>query len=368
MRVVFWLLFAVAAVWALIAAATRRFQHRIDGEARALLAAAGGPAAVVEAQELEKLPPPVRRWLAVSGTVGRPRATTVRLKQRGEMRTGPDKPWMPVAAEQYFSVDPPGFVWSVNARMMGVLPIAGRDRYADGHGHMLIKLASLLTVADGVGAEIDQGAVLRYLGEIVWFPSAALSDTISWEAIDERSARATMRHAGVTASAVFAFDERGRFASLTADRYMSRGRRTAAREVGHPGHGVANHPGHRDAGAGQCRVEARGGGLRLLPLGDPGRGGQPPGAVRRRAGPAGGGDPMKTDTGLAHDVFRRARHPLDPFFKPRSVAVIGATETPGSVGRTVLREPRRHLVRRHRPPRQPAPRHRARPQVVSGRR
>jgi acetyltransferase len=39
---------------------------------------------------------------------------------------------------------------------------------------------------------------------------------------------------------------------------------------------------------------------------------------------------------LAHDIFRRGRHPLDPFFTPRSVAVIGATETPGSVGRTVL--------------------------------
>ena len=221
MRVAFWLLFAVAAVWALTGAAKRRFQHRIDDEARSLLAAAGGPAGVVEAQELDKLPPPVRRWLALSGTVGRPRATTVRLKQRGEMRTGPDKPWMPVAAEQYFSVAPPGFVWGVKARMMGVLPIAGRDRYADGHGHMLIKLASVLTVADGVGAEIDQGTVLRYLGEIIWFPSAALTDIISWEAIDERSARATMAHAGVSASAVFAFDEHGRFASLTADRYMS---------------------------------------------------------------------------------------------------------------------------------------------------
>ena len=63
MRVVFWLLLAVALVWALTAVATRRFQHRIDGEARALLAAAGGSAAVVEAQALEKLPPPVRRWL-----------------------------------------------------------------------------------------------------------------------------------------------------------------------------------------------------------------------------------------------------------------------------------------------------------------
>ena len=45
---------------------------------------------------------------------------------------------------------------------------------------------------------------------------------------------------------------------------------------------------------------------------------------------------MKTEATLAHDVFRRGRHPLDPFFKPRAVAVIGATETPGSVGRTVL--------------------------------
>ncbi len=45
---------------------------------------------------------------------------------------------------------------------------------------------------------------------------------------------------------------------------------------------------------------------------------------------------MKPGAGLAHDVFRRTRHPLDPFFRPRSVAVIGATETPGSVGRTVL--------------------------------
>jgi len=39
---------------------------------------------------------------------------------------------------------------------------------------------------------------------------------------------------------------------------------------------------------------------------------------------------------LANDVFRQEGHPLEPFFKPRSVALIGATETPGSVGRTLL--------------------------------
>jgi acetyltransferase len=38
----------------------------------------------------------------------------------------------------------------------------------------------------------------------------------------------------------------------------------------------------------------------------------------------------------AHDILRPAGRPLDPFFNPAAVAVIGASEAPGSVGRTVL--------------------------------
>lgn len=37
-----------------------------------------------------------------------------------------------------------------------------------------------------------------------------------------------------------------------------------------------------------------------------------------------------------HDILRRRRHPLDVFFKPGTVAVIGASETVGSVGRSIL--------------------------------
>jgi acetyltransferase len=38
----------------------------------------------------------------------------------------------------------------------------------------------------------------------------------------------------------------------------------------------------------------------------------------------------------AHDILHRRQHPLDLFFAPRAVAVIGATENPGSVGRTLF--------------------------------
>src|SRR5262245_42239263 len=38
----------------------------------------------------------------------------------------------------------------------------------------------------------------------------------------------------------------------------------------------------------------------------------------------------------AHDLLGRTRRPIDLFFAPKSVAVIGATEAPRSVGRTIL--------------------------------
>jgi acetyltransferase len=52
--------------------------------------------------------------------------------------------------------------------------------------------------------------------------------------------------------------------------------------------------------------------------------------------PASGSGKAKQSLDRSHDVLRTEGHPLDPIFAPRSVAVIGATERAGSVGRAVL--------------------------------
>jgi acetyltransferase len=45
---------------------------------------------------------------------------------------------------------------------------------------------------------------------------------------------------------------------------------------------------------------------------------------------------VQPGTDPAHDVLRTERHPLDAVFNPRCVAVVGASEKPGSVGRRVM--------------------------------
>ncbi|QDK77500.1 hypothetical protein EXU85_02355 [Spirosoma sp. KCTC 42546] len=201
-----------------------RFEMQADREVRQLLRQPADDQRVVTPKMLNGLPTPVQQWLQASGIVGKERVHTVRLRQTGLMRTSPEGRWMPTKAVQYFGVDKPGFVWEADVRMLPFLPLSGRDKYADGKGNMLIKALSLVPVVNASDAKTDQGTLLRYLGEMCWFPSAALSPFIQWRAIDATHAQATMSYKGVSATAVFAFDEQHRLTSVSANRYMGGGK------------------------------------------------------------------------------------------------------------------------------------------------
>ncbi|MCC6459104.1 MAG: hypothetical protein IT260_01460 [Saprospiraceae bacterium] len=181
------------------------------------------PAEVVMTRDmLASLPAVVQRWLEHSNCIGKPLARTVQLRQTGTMRSGPEGKWMPLEAEQHIRVQQPGFYWSAKVAMAPYLSMSGRDRYQDGKGHMFFKFLSLIPVADSQGPAIDQGCLLRYLAEIMWYPSAALEDYIHWEGIDSLSAKATIRWGEVEASGVFSFTPEGDVDHFDALRYYDR--------------------------------------------------------------------------------------------------------------------------------------------------
>jgi len=66
---------------------------------------------------------------------------------------------------------------------------------------------------------MDQGAMIRYLNEMMWFPSAFLGKNISFEPIDDNSAKVTLKDMGKTVSATMHFDNEGRLINFTAPRY-----------------------------------------------------------------------------------------------------------------------------------------------------
>ncbi|WP_059173542.1 DUF6544 family protein [Bacillus sp. FJAT-27445] len=173
----------------------------------------------IDKNDIKGLPSPVQNWLISSNAIGKERIKAVRLKQEGQMRTKKDGPWLPVKAEQYYTVDEPGFVWIADVKMAPLVHLSGIDTFKSGKGSMKIKLFSLIPVVNANAAEIDSGTLMRYLAEIPWFPSAALDPYVKWEGIDKNSAKATMEYKGVTVSGIFTFTENGNIESFKGKRY-----------------------------------------------------------------------------------------------------------------------------------------------------
>jgi len=168
---------------------------------------------------IQKLPEPVQRYMRYTGVIGRPWIESVWLKQTGRFRQGPDKPWMEMRAEQRYTTRPPGFIWNAAFRMAGMSLLRAVDRYEGGQGRMTGKLAGLVTLFDVRGEKLDQGAMLRYLSEMIWFPTAFLGENISWEGVDEASARVVFTDHGRSVEGSIFFDEEGRFTVFKAQRY-----------------------------------------------------------------------------------------------------------------------------------------------------
>lgn len=208
---------------ALTGMASRGFQQKIERETTALFQAATiRDSHIVKSEDMVHLPAPVQKWLRHTGIIGKENISSVRLKQHAQMKMKPEQEyWTDAIARQYFTIDPPAFLWEVEMKMMSVLPISGRDLFINGRGEMMIKLLSAINVVNAQGDKIDQGTIQRYLGEIVWFPSAALSPYIQWEDIDEHSAKATLNYKGKSAAGTFSFTKAGDLKQYSAMRYMN---------------------------------------------------------------------------------------------------------------------------------------------------
>lgn len=203
--------------------ATGRSVDKLLEAARARLAGEPSPDSGLVPEP--DLPAPVARYIAFALPPDARGIRTARIRWTGEFQMRPGGGWKPFDAEQHVTAWPPGFVWDARIRVMPIMPVRVRDGYVAGEGSMVGRVGGLATVVDQGGTpEMAAGALARWLGEAVWFPTALLPDAgpgegIRWEAVDDGTARATITDGGTTVSAEFHFSATGEITGMTTMRY-----------------------------------------------------------------------------------------------------------------------------------------------------
>jgi len=174
-----------------------------------------GPVSTYDPAQLADLPAPVQRYFRHVLKPGQPYLRSARLRHDGQFKTDLKKDWIAITGEEYFLANTPGYIWIGSTTWFSAC-----DQYVAGRGSLTARLLGVLPVVRGSGPSYDQGELLRWLAEAVWFPTILLpGGPAVWSPIDDNSATLTLTDHGQTVSCQMHFNGQGEIVRGQAQRY-----------------------------------------------------------------------------------------------------------------------------------------------------
>ncbi|MDB9314472.1 hypothetical protein PN462_15270 [Spirulina sp. CS-785/01] len=174
----------------------------------------------IEPAKIDSLPEPLSRYFHYVLPEQKRPINWVKIEQTGWFRTDPKQNWKPLKGEEYLTADPPSLLWLAKIKFLPFLNITVKDTYLNGKGHVWGQILPKINVVNMEGENINQGALIRCIAEMVWCPTALFpSHYLKWEAIDENSAQAIITHQGIETQAQFFINSTGQITEIRARRY-----------------------------------------------------------------------------------------------------------------------------------------------------
>lgn len=173
-----------------------------------------------DASEIEGLPAPVQRYFRAALTPGQAIVSAATIRMRGMFNlSAADDQWRPFNSWQRVTTHRPGFLWDARISLLPGLTVRVVDSYIAGQGLLRAGLQGLFTMASLQGdGEIARGELMRYFAEAAWYPTALLPrQGVRWEAVDDRSANATLVDGPITLTLLFRFGDNGLIESFRAE-------------------------------------------------------------------------------------------------------------------------------------------------------
>ena len=171
---------------------------------------------VYKTEQILGLPNPVKRYFQLVMKDGQPYINNARLLHDGQFKTGLKKKWINIKGEQYFTTNTPGFIWKGTTTFF-----TASDMYIGNNGRLVVSLLSLINIVDAKGEKYNQGELLRWLSESVWFPTNLLPrENLQWTAIDDKTAKISFNYNTMSLYFIVSFNDVGEIEQLKTQRFM----------------------------------------------------------------------------------------------------------------------------------------------------
>ncbi len=179
----------------------------------------GTPETLTET-DMKHLPEPVRKYIRLTGFVGKEKIRNVFLKASGKIRSSEKSGWLKFSSEQYNFFDSPFRAFNINAQKMGV-PANGLHLYKNETATMVIKILNLFKVVDASGPEMNQAETVTIVNDMCFMaPGSLINSNIQWIDLGDNQVKATFTNGNITVNAILTFDEEDKLVNfLSYDRF-----------------------------------------------------------------------------------------------------------------------------------------------------
>ena len=161
-------------------------------------------------------PEPVARYVSWALGENQNPVDCVHVRYTGRIRYGRTGRWMKMNGEALFSLATPAFTWHAKIAYTPGTWIEAFDYYVHHEAGMNFNLFSFLPLNNAHTGGIRGSSLFRYLACMPLFPMIhRSSDFISWETVDDSTAKASIRDADLSVEAIARFDARGWIRSIT---------------------------------------------------------------------------------------------------------------------------------------------------------
>lgn len=167
--------------------------------------------------DVAHLPPPVRRYIALTGSIGRPVVTEITMRFEATMYDAPGAPGMTGPVTQYERFDLPRRLFLMTTQMKG-LPVAVLHNFDTDQATMRVRLAGLINVVDLSGPDLTRTETVTILNDLCLFaPSRMIDPRLTWTEIDGSRARVAFTLGPNTVSAELVFNAAGELVDFISE-------------------------------------------------------------------------------------------------------------------------------------------------------
>jgi len=203
---------------AVLAFTSLQFEKLFRADVKKYLAQTNATTILTEA-DMQHLPPPVQRYLGYSNVIGKPKPYNMHVVFEGQLRSK-EKDWFSFTSEQYNFFDAPTRLFFMKAKMFGI-SVPGYHRYENKKALMNIKLFGLIDVVKIEDENLAKGETVTVFNDMCLMAPGFLADKrITWEYMNDTTAKAIFTNGSIKVSAVLYFNQQGQLIDfISNDRY-----------------------------------------------------------------------------------------------------------------------------------------------------